>query len=76
VLRDAVVLGLPLNPVCDEDCAGLCPTCGERLADLEPAHSHDSVDPRWAALSALQPQNPGSSATMDERPVTDRQREN
>jgi uncharacterized protein len=53
VLRDAVVLGFPINPVCADDCAGLCTTCGERLADLEPDHSHDIADPRWAALSAL-----------------------
>jgi uncharacterized protein len=52
-LRDAVVLALPINPVCDEDCLGLCVTCGERLADLAPDHGHAVVDPRWAALSDL-----------------------
>jgi uncharacterized protein len=55
VLRDAVVLALPLNPVCSEDCPGLCPGCGARLADAEPDHHHDAVDPRWAALAALSP---------------------
>jgi uncharacterized protein len=53
VLRDAVVLGLPVNPVCAEDCAGLCSTCGERLADLDPDHDHETVDPRWASLTTL-----------------------
>jgi uncharacterized protein len=53
VIRDAVVLALPLNPLCDPDCAGLCPTCGARLADADPGHSHDEVDPRWAALALL-----------------------
>lgn len=76
VLRDAVVLALPLNPVCDEDCAGLCVTCGERLDDLGPDHSHDVVDSRWAALSGLQAQNSATSATMDEQPSTEPQREN
>jgi uncharacterized protein len=52
-LRDAVVLGLPLNPVCDDDCAGLCVTCGARLADVEPDHAHDDPDPRWGALATL-----------------------
>ena len=52
--RDAVVLALPLNPVCDEDCAGLCPDCGARYADLPDDHRHDTLDPRWAALGALQ----------------------
>jgi uncharacterized protein len=55
VLRDAVVLDLPLAPVCQEDCLGLCPQCGVRLED-DPQHDHDVIDPRWAALSgALEP---------------------
>jgi uncharacterized protein len=53
LLRDAVVLALPFQPLCSEDCPGLCTTCGARLAD-DPDHAHDEpVDPRWAALSAL-----------------------
>jgi uncharacterized protein len=56
-LRDAVVLALPLTPLCREDCAGLCVECGERLDDLPADHAHDAPDPRWAALqSALDPQ--------------------
>lgn len=55
VLRDAIVLGLPLNPVCRDDCAGLCTGCGEPLADLPVDHQHDETDPRWAALTALRP---------------------
>ncbi len=52
-LRDAVVLMLPFQPLCRDDCPGLCPTCGARLAD-DPAHQHDEpVDPRWAKLSGL-----------------------
>jgi len=53
VVRDAVVLDLPLAPVCREDCPGLCPQCGFRLED-DPAHDHDVIDPRWAALSRLE----------------------
>ena len=52
VVRDAVVLALPLQPVCEDDCPGLCPQCGARLAD-DPGHGHTDVDPRWAALEAL-----------------------
>jgi uncharacterized protein len=52
-LRDAVVLALPFQPLCQDDCPGLCPDCGARLAD-DPDHGHDApVDPRWAALGAL-----------------------
>lgn len=52
VLRDAVVLSLPLQPVCQDDCPGLCSDCGARLAD-DPDHHHDAVDARWAALQEL-----------------------
>lgn len=52
-LRDAVVLELPLTPLCTPDCAGLCVGCGVRLADAEPGHSHTQADPRWAALESL-----------------------
>ncbi|MCW2897987.1 MAG: hypothetical protein JWO67_252 [Streptosporangiaceae bacterium] len=56
VLRDAVVLELPLSPLCRDDCPGLCSECGVRLADAEPDHHHEDVDPRWAALQDLQDQ--------------------
>jgi uncharacterized protein len=52
VLRDAVVPALPFQPVCREDCPGLCSECGALLAD-DPQHHHDQVDPRWASLSGL-----------------------
>jgi uncharacterized protein len=51
VVRDAVVLGLPLTPLCRPDCAGLCSTCGQRLDDLPAGHAHEVLDPRWAALT-------------------------
>ena len=51
VLRDAVVLALPMSPLCREDCPGLCVQCGVRLADTGPGHGHeDAPDPRWAGL--------------------------
>ncbi|MEU8823010.1 YceD family protein [Streptomyces sp. NPDC048636] len=52
VLRDAVVLALPLQPVCREDCPGLCAECGALLAD-DPDHHHDVADIRWATLQGL-----------------------
>jgi uncharacterized protein len=52
-LRDALVLSLPLSPVCVPDCPGLCADCGARLAEVGPDHSHDAPDPRWAILAAL-----------------------
>ena len=53
LLRDAVVLALPFQPLCQDDCPGLCAECGARLAD-DPDHRHEAaVDPRWAALQQL-----------------------
>ncbi len=51
-VTDAIALELPLQPLCAEDCAGLCAECGVRLAIAEPGHGHETIDPRWAALSA------------------------
>jgi uncharacterized protein len=53
VLRDAVVLALPTNPLCREDCPGLCPECGVRWDELPDDHNHRQVDPRWAALTQI-----------------------
>lgn len=53
MVRDALSLALPLNPLCDEACAGLCPTCGKNLSDGPCDCITDELDPRWAALSTL-----------------------
>ncbi|MFI5844887.1 YceD family protein [Catenuloplanes sp. NPDC051500] len=52
-VRDAVVLALPTNPLCREDCPGLCSECGVHWDDLPADHSHELADPRWAALHNL-----------------------
>jgi uncharacterized protein len=52
-LRDALVLEIPLTPLCNDDCSGLCAGCGARLDDVEPGHTHEQADPRWAALAEL-----------------------
>lgn len=64
VVRDAVVLALPFQPVCSDDCPGLCSECGARLAD-DPGHRHETLDPRWAALQGLAGGEP--AGTDDER---------
>ena len=51
-IRDAVVTALPFQPLCRPDCPGLCSICGAPLAD-DPDHSHETIDPRWSALSDL-----------------------
>ena len=69
LVRDAVVLSLPLAPVCTEDCAGLCADCGQRLDDLPADHHHEIVDTRWAGLAdtfASSPGTPGDAPTPEE----------
>ena len=56
VLYDTLVPALPFQPVCRDDCPGLCSQCGARLADA-PGHTHESADPRWDALQELLTQN-------------------
>lgn len=52
-LRDAVVLALPLTPLCRDDCGGLCVVCGVRRDDVDCGHDTAPVDPRWAALTEM-----------------------
>jgi len=52
VVRDALVLSLPLAPLCNDECLGLCSECGIRLSEA-PDHQHESVDSRWQALKGL-----------------------
>ena len=52
--RDAFVLAAPVQVLCREDCAGLCPECAADLNEAGPEHHHEQVgDPRWAKLREL-----------------------
>jgi uncharacterized protein len=51
-LRDALVLELPLAPLCTDDCPGLCPECGVRLADAGAGHDHPDTGASRAAGAA------------------------
>jgi uncharacterized protein len=53
VAREAILLDLPLAPLCREECAGLCPTCGADLNEGACECVPVAADPRWAALDAL-----------------------
>jgi uncharacterized protein len=56
LVRDAVLLELPLAPLCREACAGLCPECGANRNEGDCGHKPDDRDPRWAALDQLKDQ--------------------
>jgi uncharacterized protein len=73
-LRDAVVLELPLSPLCEDGCQGLCAECGVRLADAEPGHGHDQRGAMWDALKdfrAGQPDGAQPDAGSREKEVPD-----
>ncbi len=55
VVRDAVVLSLPFQPVCRPDCPGLDPETGLKLADDPDRKPREVLDPRWAALQGFTP---------------------
>jgi uncharacterized protein len=60
-LRDAIVLELPLSPLCEDDCQGLCVECGVRLADAEPGHRHEERGTMWAALKDFEAERPDAA---------------
>ena len=53
MLRDVVVLSIPMTPVHAEDCKGLCPVCGADLNVTDCRHSEPPVDARWTPLQSL-----------------------
>lgn len=57
-IRDAIVLSLPINPLCQEDCLGLCPECGVKWTNLPADHAHAVIDARWSGLAGLLPEPP------------------
>jgi uncharacterized protein len=57
-VRDAIVLSLPSNPLCSQECLGLCPECGGKWAELPEDHAHEVIDARWASLGGLTLEDP------------------
>ena len=53
VLREQVLLEVPLKPLCRDDCKGLCPRCGQNLNEAQCGCSTGPSDPRWAALKDI-----------------------
>ena len=53
VLREQVLLALPLKVTCGPDCKGLCPQCGKNLNQEQCSCSTAVEDPRWAALKEV-----------------------
>ncbi|MGF6880700.1 uncharacterized protein ABIA39_000581 [Nocardia sp. GAS34] len=66
VVVDAVGLELPLQPLCEPDCPGLCAECGVRMAIAGSDHGHEILDPRWAGLAKFTAESPGTGGTAAE----------
>lgn len=58
VVRDAVVLSLPFQPICQPDCPGLDPVTGEKLSGAAEERPR-ATDPRWAALEGFRTDETG-----------------
>ena len=53
LVREQIILALPMFPRCGEDCQGLCPSCGADRNAVDCGCQAGEIDPRWAALKAL-----------------------
>lgn len=58
LVRDAILLELPIAPLCREDCAGLCPHCGASLNQGPCGCAGPPADPRWGVLDVLRADEP------------------
>ncbi|MFZ2096762.1 MAG: DUF177 domain-containing protein [Anaerolineales bacterium] len=53
VLREYILLEIPIRPLCRPDCKGLCPICGNNLNESTCYHEDEPGDPRLASLKSL-----------------------
>jgi uncharacterized protein len=53
LIRQTLLVNLPLQPLCRAECAGLCPQCGKNLNEGPCDCPTETVDPRFAALESL-----------------------
>ena len=52
-IREAIILELPLKPLCSDNCKGLCPMCGINLNEEQCDCAPDKTDERWDSLKQL-----------------------
>lgn len=50
LVREEMLLAIPINPICRVDCKGLCPICGGKLNETLCSHEEEEVDPRLSIL--------------------------
>ncbi|MFJ2552469.1 YceD family protein [Microbacterium sp. NPDC087591] len=67
LVREAAVLALPFQPVCQPDCPGLDSKTGERLAVSTGTEQAAPIDPRWSALQQITDQDGTASSRAAEK---------
>lgn len=53
LVREEFLLAVPIRPLCQADCKGLCPICGENRNEVECNHEDEAGDPRMQVLKSL-----------------------
>jgi uncharacterized protein len=53
IVREEMLLAIPISPLCRPDCKGLCPVCGENLNEMICNHEDEAIDSRLSALRSL-----------------------
>ena len=53
LVREYMILEIPISPLCRRDCKGLCPTCGENLNETTCHHEDETIDPRLSILKSF-----------------------
>lgn len=53
IVKDQILLNIPMKPLCSESCKGLCPICGTDLNEFECGCKVNEIDPRLAVLQSL-----------------------
>ncbi|MEA4925578.1 MAG: DUF177 domain-containing protein [Syntrophomonadaceae bacterium] len=53
LVEEAIFMAVPLCPLCQEECRGLCPGCGQNKNTGTCSCKEDNIDPRWEKLKNL-----------------------
>ena len=53
VVREQILLAVPMIPICKEGCKGLCPYCGQNFNECTCTCTGETIDPRWSKLQNL-----------------------
>ena len=57
ILREYILLDVPIQPLCRSDCKGLCPICGDSISENKCDHHEAEIDPRFEILKSLLPKS-------------------